>query len=172
MDRRCAIAGVLDDFALLDEDQRRTVIVAMPRDDAAGGYGHPTEAQFAALELGHLLAEIDRTERRIGDADRLEIDRLAGVRHALIGRALARLSCDRKSGNDRNGGGCTKPSVTEARLGHCHLLCFAGARSSHSATAMMRRAYLLRKCRVALVSIAVRYLRSSLCRMRRLFTPP
>lgn len=69
-----AVRGVLDDFALLYEDQRRTIVMAVPRNDPAGLDGHLAKAQFAILDLGGLLFQIDRPERDVGDADRLIID--------------------------------------------------------------------------------------------------
>ena len=46
--------------------------MAVPRHDAAGLDHQLAEAQLAVLDLGGLLFEIDRAERRVGDADRLE----------------------------------------------------------------------------------------------------
>src|SRR6266404_3677302 len=68
-DRLGAVAGVFDDLALLHEDQRRTVVMAVPRHDAAGLDRQLAEAQLAILDVGGLLLEIDRTERDVGDAD-------------------------------------------------------------------------------------------------------
>src|SRR3954453_14337524 len=70
-DRLGTVAGVFDDLALLHEDQRRTVVVAVPRHDAAGLDRQLAEAQLAILQVRGLLLEVDRTERDVGDADRL-----------------------------------------------------------------------------------------------------
>src|ERR1700745_1286765 len=73
-DRHFAVAGIFDDLALLDENQRRPIVMAVPRHDAAGLDSELAEAQFTALDMGGLLAEIDRTERDVADADRLGVD--------------------------------------------------------------------------------------------------
>src|SRR4051794_8130653 len=88
-DRLGAVAGVFDDFALLNEDQRRTVVMAVPWHDAAGLDRQLAEAQLAVLEVGRLLLEIDRAERDVGDADRLVVDLLAGIGFHLDGGAFA-----------------------------------------------------------------------------------
>src|SRR6516162_8454919 len=56
-DRIDAIAGVFHDLALLDKDQRRSIVMAMPGHDATGFDGQFAEAQFAALDMRGLLAE-------------------------------------------------------------------------------------------------------------------
>ena len=56
-----AVAGVFDDLALLHVDQRWTVVMAVPRHDAAGLDRQLAEAQFAILDIGRLLLEIDRS---------------------------------------------------------------------------------------------------------------
>ena len=68
VDRPGAVAGVFDDLAFGDVDQRRTVVMAVPRHDAAGLDHHLAESQFAALDLRLLLAEVDRAERGVGHA--------------------------------------------------------------------------------------------------------
>ena len=68
-----AVAGVFDDLALGDVDQRRAVVMAVPRHDPAGLDHELAEAQLAALDLRRLLFEIDGAERRIGDACGLRI---------------------------------------------------------------------------------------------------
>src|SRR5205085_1782942 len=84
-DRLRAVAGVLDDFALLHKDQRGTVVVAMPRNDAAGLDRQLAEAQLAILDVGGLLLEVDRAKRDIGYADGLVVDLLANVCLYLVG---------------------------------------------------------------------------------------
>src|SRR5262245_23614351 len=84
-DRRGAVRGIFDDLALLHEDQRGTVVVAVPGHDAAGLDGQFPEAQFAILDVGRLLFQVDRAERDVGDADRLVVDLLAHVGLHLAG---------------------------------------------------------------------------------------
>ena len=72
-----------------NEDQGRTVVVAVPRHDAAGLDRQLAEPQFAILQMRRLLFEIDRTQRDVGDADRFEVDHLAGVGLHLVGGAFA-----------------------------------------------------------------------------------
>src|ERR1043165_2200749 len=89
-DRDRAVARIFVDLALRDEDQRRAVVVAVPRHDAAGLDGELAEAQLAALRRDVFVREIDRAERRIGHAVGRRIDRRAYVRLLLIRRAAAR----------------------------------------------------------------------------------
>src|SRR5206468_11290550 len=85
-DRLGAVAGVFDDFALLDEDQRGTIVMAVPGHDAAGLDRQLAEAQLAIPDVGRLLLEVDRAERDVGDADRLGVDHRANVGLHLAGR--------------------------------------------------------------------------------------
>src|SRR5512139_1291545 len=105
MDWPPAIAGVFDDLALLDENQRRPVVMAVPRDYAARLDDELAESQLAAGNFRPLFTEIDRAERGVGHADGLEIDRLARIRHALICRAFARLGVKCKAGRGNEGRG-------------------------------------------------------------------
>ncbi len=61
----------------------------MPGNDAAGLDRQLAEPKLAVLEMSRLLFEVDRSKRDIGNADRLEVDLLAGVGLHLIGRAFA-----------------------------------------------------------------------------------
>ena len=63
--------------------------MAVPRHDAAGFDGQLAEAQLAILDIGRLLLQVDRSQRDVGDADRLEVDLLAGIGFHLVGRAFA-----------------------------------------------------------------------------------
>src|SRR5580704_10903047 len=60
--RHFAIAGIFDDFALLDENQGGPIVMAVPGHDTAGLYGEPAKTQLAALNMGGLLAQIDRAQ--------------------------------------------------------------------------------------------------------------
>src|SRR5882724_643357 len=73
-DRLRAVAGVFDDLALLHIDQRRTVVMAVPRHDTTGLDRQLAKAQLAIPDVGGLLLEIDRAERDVGDTDRLVVD--------------------------------------------------------------------------------------------------
>jgi hypothetical protein len=84
-----AVAGVFDDFALLHKNESGPVVVAVPWHDAAGLDRQLAEAQLAVLEVNRLLFEVNRTERNVGYADRLEVDFLAGVCFDLVGRTFA-----------------------------------------------------------------------------------
>ena len=100
-----------------DVDQRRAVVVAVPRHDAARLDHQLAEAQLTAGDLRLLFAEVDRAERGVGHADGLEIDRLARIRHALVGGAFAGLRVDRKAGGSDEGDGSdrTKPAAVDLK---------------------------------------------------------
>ena len=67
-DRHRALAAVLEDLALVDHDQRRTVGMRVQRHDAAGLDLHVAVAQAALGQLDVFLGEIDRSELHLGDA--------------------------------------------------------------------------------------------------------
>ena len=54
-----AVAGVFDDFPLLHVNESRTVIVAVPWNNAAGFDRQLAKAQLAVVEVSRLLFEID-----------------------------------------------------------------------------------------------------------------
>src|SRR5205823_6264141 len=85
----CAVAGIFDDLALLHKDEGWSVVVAVPGHDAAGLDRQLAESQLAILEVRRLLFEVDRTQRDVGDAERLEVDLLAGVGFHLVGGTFA-----------------------------------------------------------------------------------
>src|SRR5882672_4338298 len=85
----CAVAGVFNDLALLHKNESGPIVVAVPWHDAAGLDRQLAEAQLAVLEVRRLRFEVDRTERHVGYADRLEFDFLTGVRLHLVSRAFA-----------------------------------------------------------------------------------
>src|SRR5690349_8162691 len=115
MNRPCAIAGVFEDLALLDENKRGAVIMAVPRNYSARLDYKLAEPQLAAGNLRHLFAKVDRAERGVGYADRLEIDRLARIRHALVCRAFTRLGVKRETrrGNEGRGSDSAKPASAD-----------------------------------------------------------
>ena len=63
-----AVAGVFHDFALRHVDQRRPIVVTVPGHNARLDR-ELAKAQFPILDHGWLFAEINRTERRVGDTD-------------------------------------------------------------------------------------------------------
>jgi hypothetical protein len=83
-DRNRAGAGVFEDFALDDVDNRRPIAVAVPGDDAARLNHELAQTQLAFLEFCRLIGEIDGGEDRIADA-------LGGVLSILV-RSVPRLS--------------------------------------------------------------------------------
>ena len=87
-DRGGAVAGVFVDLALDDVDQRRPVAVTMPRDDAARLDRELADAHLAVLQHRPLFGERKHGEHGVGDADRLDFDRLARIRHLLLRRAF------------------------------------------------------------------------------------
>src|SRR6516162_7108596 len=83
-DRIGAVAGVFDDLAFGDVNNRRPIGVAVPGHDAARLDRELAESQLAFLDVGRLLLEVDGGEHCVGDA-------LAGMgaRHAHVGFGLA-----------------------------------------------------------------------------------
>src|SRR5262245_22736534 len=104
-DRRRAIAGILDDLALLHENERWTVVMAVPRNDAAWFDHQLAKTQLAASDLRLFFAEIDRAERGVGDADSFKVDRLTRIRHSLVGRAFASSGIECKARGSHKGRG-------------------------------------------------------------------
>src|SRR4029079_10076670 len=96
-DRPGAMAGVFDDLSLLDENKCGPVVMAVPGDYSARLDDELAESQLAAGNFRHFFAQGDRAERGVGHADSLEIDWLAGIRHALVCRTFARLGVKRKA---------------------------------------------------------------------------
>src|SRR5262245_64228178 len=78
--------------------------MAVPRNYAAGLDHQLAKAQLASGNFRRLLAEIDRAERRVGDADGLEVDWLPRIRHALVGRAFASVRGKCKARRRQEGG--------------------------------------------------------------------
>src|SRR6516165_11640968 len=63
-----AVAGVFDDLALRDVNNRGTIAVAVPWHDAARLYGELAEPELTLLDVGRFFLEIDGGEHRIGHA--------------------------------------------------------------------------------------------------------
>jgi hypothetical protein len=63
-------------------------------------------------DLRFLFTEIDRAERRVGDADSLKVDWLARICHTLVGRAFAGLRAERKA--RRSDKGCSSDGAEQA----------------------------------------------------------
>src|SRR6266702_4063747 len=163
-----AVAGIFDDFALLDIDQGRPVVVAVPWHDAARLDRQLAEAQFAVFEVCGLLLEIDRTQSHVGDADRLEVDLLAGVYFHLVGGTFAGKRGRRR--RDRSGDDTGEREALPERAWIFGMLEHVGVSSVLPWPRMiwpaMRPTIVeitnSRKCRLALVSIARRYARDQL----------
>ena len=122
-DRPGAVAGIFNDFALLDEDQSWAVIMAVPWNYAAGLNHELAESQLTVGDLCLLFAEIDRAERSVGHADGLKVDGLARIRHALVGRTFASLRAECKA--RRSDEGCGSDGAEQAfadRSVHPYLL--------------------------------------------------
>src|SRR6266545_6186146 len=84
-----AVAGVFNDLALLHKNESGPIVVAVPWHDAAGLDRELAEAQLAVPEVRRLLFEVNRAQRHVGYADRLEFDFLAGVGLHLVGGTFA-----------------------------------------------------------------------------------
>src|SRR5215470_15114272 len=75
--------------ALIFEDQRRTIGVAMPRYNAARRNRHLAEPQFVVLEHHLFLAEINRAQGRVGHTRCRRADRRPDIGLHFSGRAFA-----------------------------------------------------------------------------------
>src|SRR5262245_12100322 len=91
--RNRAVAGILDDLALRDVDDRGSIAVAVPRHDAARLYGKLAEPQLAVLDVCRLLFEIDGGEHRVGYAFARVGGRLTRIGFHLVGRTTAGKRC-------------------------------------------------------------------------------
>src|SRR3954471_846281 len=168
-DRLGAVAGIFDDLALLDEDQRGTVVMAVPGHDAARLHRQLAEAQLAIPDIGRLLLEVDRAKRHVGNADRLGVDHRADVGLHLAGRAFARNGG--RGGGDRTcdySGKCeTLPDGACSDVGFGHVMVssvsvfalrFAWAENELAGYVItIEETARKRKCRLAFDSIAPRY---------------
>ena len=87
------VARDIHDLALLHEYQGRPVVVAVPGYDAAGLDRQLAELQFAILKVRRLLAEVDRAQRHVCDADRFVVDLFVRIGLDLVGGAFAGRRC-------------------------------------------------------------------------------
>ena len=117
LDRNRAVAGVFVDLARDDVDQRRPVLVAVPRHDAARLHDELAQAQAAVGERDLLLAELDHAEHVVGHVLRLHLARRANAGLGLVGRALAGA---RRRGEKGEACGEGRASEAAAKLLHCH----------------------------------------------------
>src|SRR5262249_32444929 len=131
--------------------------MAVPRNYAAGLDYQLAKAQLASGNFRLLLAQIDRAERRVRYADGLEVDGLARIRHALVGRAFASVRGKCKARCSHEGGSDGAEQDFASRSVHPSLLSVSPRPRAAALIAMMRRDRLERKCRVALIAIAGRY---------------
>src|SRR5262249_60634274 len=88
-DRISAVAGVFDDLAFGDVNDRGTIVVAVPRYDAAGFDRELAESELAFLDIRRLLLEVDGGEYGVGDAFGCMGCRLTYVGLHLVGGAAA-----------------------------------------------------------------------------------
>src|SRR5262249_26138575 len=78
-DRISAVAGVFDDLALGDVDDRGAVAVAVPWHDAARLDRELAETQLAILDVRRLLLEVDGGEHRVGERLSVAVWHFLGV---------------------------------------------------------------------------------------------
>src|SRR5262245_33235073 len=160
-DRRGAVARILDDLALGDVDDRRTIAVTMPRHNAAGLDRELAKSKLPILAVRRFLLKIDGGKHRVRNA-------LAGVRDGrsyvgfqrngtFAGRRDRYAAETRCSENRRSHQTTAKPRSSCDVINHCpDLLCISPGLKGPNVRSIVKRS-LQRKCRVALVSIANRY---------------
>src|SRR5262245_23855737 len=123
------VAGVFDDLALGDVDDRGAVAVAVPGHDAARLDRELAETQLAILDVRRLLLEVDGGEHRVGDTLAGVGGRRAHVGLQLAGRAFAG-GRRRHTGERRAGRDSRQDNAAAARdtIEHVYdLLCYAPA---------------------------------------------
>src|SRR6516162_1368138 len=81
-----AVAGVFDDFALRDVNNRGTIAVAVPWHDATRLYGELAEPELTLLDVGRFFLEIDGGEHGVGHALARLGDWLTCIGFHLVGR--------------------------------------------------------------------------------------
>src|SRR6516162_9165726 len=133
-DRISAVAGVFDDLALGDVDDRGAVAVAVPGHDAAGLDRELAEPQLAILDVRRLLLEVDGGEHRVGDALAGVGGRRARVGLEFAGRAFAggrhRHTGERRASRDsrQDDAAAARDTIEHVR----DLLCYAAAGGGRS----------------------------------------
>src|SRR6266568_4636431 len=85
-DRIRAVAGIFDDLAFRDVDDRRSIAVAVPRYDASRLDREFAEPELTPLDICRLLFEIDGGENGVGHALSSVGNRWARVGLHLVGR--------------------------------------------------------------------------------------
>src|SRR5262245_9919247 len=124
-----AVAGVFDDLALGDVDDRGAVAVAVPWHDAARLDRELAETQLAILDVRRLLLEVDGGEHRVGDALAGVVGRRAHVDFEFAGRAFAggrrRHTGERRASRDsrQDDAATARDTIEHVR----DLLCYAAA---------------------------------------------
>src|SRR6516225_11836394 len=103
-DRNRAVAGIFDDLAFCDVDDRRTIAVTVPRHDAAWLDSKFTEPELALLDVCRLFFKIDGGKDRVGHTLGRFGDRRTYVGFHLVGGATAssrgRYADERRSSGD------------------------------------------------------------------------
>src|SRR5215813_9758762 len=84
-----AVAGIFDDLAFCDVDDRRTIAMTVPRNDAAWLNSKFAEPELTLLDVCRLLFKIDGGEDCVGDALGCIGDRRTYVGFHLVGGATA-----------------------------------------------------------------------------------
>src|SRR5262249_3643800 len=112
--RNRAVAGIFDDLAFCDVDDRRTIAVTVPRHDAAWLDSEFAEPELTPLDVGRLLFKIDGGEDCVGDALGCIGDRRTYVGFHLVGGATAS-SRGRNADERRSSGDASKNQVLTER---------------------------------------------------------
>src|SRR5262249_51411700 len=99
-----AVAGIFDDLAFCDVDDRRTIAMTVPRHDAAWLNSKFAEPELTLLDVCRLLFKIDGGQDRVGHTLGCIGDRRTYVGFHLIGGATAssrgRHADERRSSGD------------------------------------------------------------------------
>src|SRR5262249_36616317 len=91
--RNRAVAGIFDNLAFCDVDDRRTIAVTVPRHDAAWLDSKFTEPELTLLDVCRLLFKVDGGEDRVGYALACFGDGRTYVGLHLVGGATASSRC-------------------------------------------------------------------------------
>src|SRR5262245_11643277 len=158
-DRNRAVAGIFDDLAFCDVDDRRTIAVAVPRHDAAWLDSKFTEPELTLLDVCRLLFKIDGGKDRVGHALGRIGDRRAYVGFDLFGGTTASGRCGnaderRSSGDASQNQVLAEASAARDAIKHVRgLLCKAFPESEVATVLRVDQTLAKRKCRMALESI-------------------